>query len=123
MKNHFLFILLVCQLLSPSPAHAEDWQTIYESDLNSGSAFNDWIPVQGAWSLTSEGMKKSGMAADGLLMLCVPVVKDALRVECEAKADAQPDELGLYLGMKDIDQSGASFLASHPITTLLTSYE
>lgn len=108
MKNHVLFILLVCQSLLPSPAHAEDWQTIYESDLNSGSAFNDWIPVQGAWSLTSEGMKKSGMATDGLLMLRVPVVKDAVRVEYEVKSDAQPDELGIYLGMKDIDHSGAS---------------
>jgi hypothetical protein len=71
MKNHVLFILLDCQSLLPSPAHAEDWQTIYESDLISGSAFNDWIAVQGAWSLTSEGMKKSGMATDGLPTILV----------------------------------------------------
>jgi hypothetical protein len=79
-----------------------DWKTVYESDLTSGGVFNDWLPVAGDRTLTPEGMKKSGMAVDGLLMLRVPVVKGAVRIEYEAKADAQPDDLSLYLGMKDV---------------------
>ena len=109
----FVFILLLSFLLSVSPrdagASATEWQTVYEGDLTSGSAFNDWIPIVGEWTLTTEGLKKSGKATDGLLMLRVPVVKGALRIEYEARADSQPDDLSLYLGIKDMDFSGAAF--------------
>jgi len=107
-----LILLLPCFLqvtLHAKGASATEWQTVYESDLTSGEVFNDWIPVQGDWALTPEGLKKSGMAVEGLLMLRVPVVKGAVRVEFEAKADAQPDDLSLYLGMKELDSSGAAF--------------
>ena len=107
------FILLLSCLLSVSPraagASATEWQTVYEGDLTSGSAFNDWIPIVGDWTLTPEGLKKSGKATDGLLMLRVPVVKGAVRVEYEAKADSQPDDLSLYLGIRDGDFGGAAF--------------
>jgi len=88
---------------------AAEWQTIYEGDLKSGSVVNEWIAVQGEWTLTPEGMRKSGTATDGLLMMRLPVVKGAVRIEYEARADADPDDLSLYLGMKGPDVSGATF--------------
>ena len=112
-RHSIAFILLWSCLLSVSPraagASATEWQTVYEGDQTSGSAFNDWIPIAGDWTLTPEGLKKSGKATDGLLMLRVPVVKGAVRVEYEEKADSQPDDLSLYLGIRDGDFGAAAF--------------
>lgn len=101
--------LFAAVLLAAPNCAAAAWETVYEGDLTQGRAFNDWIPVAGDWSLTSEGMKKSG-ASDGLLMLRVPVVKGAVRVDYEAKSDGPPWDLSLYLGVRDMDYGGAAFL-------------
>jgi|GEM_PF-2591129 len=74
-------MVLLLLLLAAAGASAADWQTVYEGDLRAGSGLNDWIPVLGDWTLTPEGMKKTGMGADGLLVLRLPVVRGAVRVE------------------------------------------
>lgn len=87
---------------------AAGWETIYEGDLTQARAFHDWIPVSGEWTLTAEGMKKSG-ALDGLLMLRVPVVKGAVRVDYEAKNDGPSGDLSLFLGSRNMDFGESAF--------------
>ncbi len=97
-------------LLAAAASPAAEWETVYEGDLTQGRVINDWIPVTGDWSLTSEGMKKTGVATEGLLMLRVPVVKGAVRIDYEAKSDGPPGDLSLQLGIKDAAPSAAAFL-------------
>lgn len=90
------------------------WQTLYEGDLTLGTVFHDWLPVVGEWALTPEGLRKSGANAEGLLLLRVPVVRGAVRVEFEVRAEGLLDDLGLYMGMRGADTSGAAFLGLAP---------
>lgn len=90
-------------------APATDWQSVYEGALNGGNVFNDWIPIAGDWTMTSEGVKRSGQDKHGLLMLRLPVVKGAVRIDFEAKTETQPGDLGLYFGMKDGEFNGAAY--------------
>ena len=108
-RSRILGALSASILLAAVGSLAAGWETVYEGDLTQGRVINDWIPVAGDWSLTSEGMKKSGVGTEGLLMLRVPVVKDALRIDYEAKSDGPPGDLSLHLGMKDLDFSAAAF--------------
>ena len=90
-------------------AQVKDWQSVYEGTLNGGNIFNEWIPIAGDWTMTSEGMKKSGQNTHGLLMLRLPVVKGAVRVDFEARTETQPGDLGLYFGIKDGEFNGSAF--------------
>jgi len=101
---HLAASILVAAAAS-SPA---GWQTIYEGDLTQGRVISDWIPVSGDWALTSEGMKKTGGSPEGLLMLRVPVVKGAVRIDYEAKCDGPPGDLSLHLGLRDLDVGGCA---------------
>ncbi len=86
-----------------------DWQTVYDKALTPETALNDWTIVMGDWTPTADGIKKKGKDSDGLLMLRVPVVKGAVRIEYEARADADPGDLSLFFGMKNATLGSAAY--------------
>lgn len=88
---------------------AGEWKVVYERDLSQGDVFGEWIPVMGRWTITPDGLRKKGLEQDGLLMLTTPVVKGAVRIEYETKADERPADLSLFLGLKDGEFAGCPF--------------
>ncbi len=88
---------------------APEWKTIYERDLAQGETLGEWIAISGDWTLTPEGMKKTGRDSDGIMMLRAPVVKGAVRVTYEAMSPEKPGDLSLFFGMQDGNFASACF--------------
>ena len=88
---------------------SDAWQVAYEQDLRSGDVLGDWLALTGDWSLGADGIIKRGRGAEGVMMLRVPVARGAIRITYEARADASPGDLSLFLGMDGGDYHAAFF--------------
>jgi hypothetical protein len=66
--------------------------------LHSNWMSRDWIAATGKWKLGRDGIGKTGLAQDGLLVYRHPVAGGDVRIEIVAKSE-RPGDIGVFLGM------------------------
>ena len=92
----FMWVMLpaVSGVEPPAPADAK-WTLIYERNLSERQTFAEWTPILGEWEWSAEGLQKQGGDNDVLIMLRLPVVSGAVKIEHVARTE-RPGDLHLY---------------------------
>ena len=70
---------------------------------------SDWLTLSGRWAATPGGMRKTGADGDGLIMLLLPVLQGAVRINVTGSASGPAGDLSLFLGIDDGDISRSWF--------------
>jgi len=78
----------------PDVIHAIASSRIHNSRLG-GQTFTEWTLILWKWDWTSEGLQKQGGDNDVLIMLRLPVVSGAVKIEHVARTE-RPGDLHLY---------------------------
>lgn len=86
------------------PEESIQWTLAFEEDLTRTELVNamsteNWLVRKGRWRSSPEGFQKIGAEDEGVLLLRLPLVKGAVRVEYEAKS-GNPGDISLILGAR-----------------------
>jgi sialidase-1 len=102
-----LAILLSVLAFTAHGVETENWKQIYKEDLSAPDVINRWVVLSGRWETTAEGLRKVGPDQDGIILFTQPVVKEAVKIEYEVKADNKPADLSLFFGLQagSLDQA------------------
>ena len=105
--------------LSSCTTQMPAWRPIVDVDfahvmLQQNTHSDDWLVRFGVWRNTKDGLHKIGAAQEGGLLLRLPVVAGAIRVEYEAMSP-DPCDMSLFLGVRAFDgnvPAGSAFFGA-----------